>query len=391
MEIRSFFFAFQKRGLLHKIKDKGMIYLNKLGFANNITLLLVILTLSACSIRQGENSTKIEEPSDSIVDSQNESTKTDLYAISIEKIETYEGLEITDWMDEQTVVLAKENKELEKMSLLENAEFYPRSLYLYNLRTKEYKTIKAPKNMFLGGATLSPDKKHLLYYEYSIGDVAYYLMNLESGEQSSVTEENIGTAYTAEWTDEQVVIGASYAGGAYLADIDDNLTQIAELQDEQLFTIDKIQGKVYFIDTDSQVYMLDLITKEKKHLPFEQADGIILSPDGKKILVTKTTGSTKRLLIADAVGNMQSTITEGTEVTGASWSPNQQMIAYQLVSVIDGKDRSGLYLYDLATGESREIALNVGYSNITWSPSGKKISVTEQDGKKYNSSIIYLK
>ena len=364
--------------------------MKKLGFVKVAMLLFVLLTLSACNMRMEEKGTVNEEPGDGMFDSENESSETDLDVIAIEKIEKYEGMEITDWIDEQTVVLAKENQELGKMSLLENAEFYPRSIYVYNLGTKEYKPIKSHKNMFLGGATLSPDKKHLLYYEYSIGDVAYYLMNLEDGEQSSVTEDNIGSAYTAEWTDEQNVIGASYSGGAYMVDTGGNLTQIAELQEEQLFTVHKMQEKIYYITTELQVYMLDVITKEKKNLQLENTDRITLSPDGKQILVTQATGSTKRLMITDADGNIQSTITEGSDVTGASWSPNQQMIAYQLVSD-NNVDSSGLYLYDLSTNKSTQITESVGYDKIRWSPSGKKISVTELNERIYTSSIFYIK
>lgn len=363
--------------------------MKKLGFVKVVMSLFVLLTLSACSMMQEESSEEIEKPSDSIIESEN-----DLDFVSIEKIEKYEGMEITDWLDEQTVVLAKENQELGKMTLLENAEFYPRSIYAYSLDTEEYKTIKAPPNMFLGGASLSPDKKHLLYYEYSIGDVAYYLMTLEEGEQSSVAGDNIGSAYTAEWTDEQKLIGASYSGGAYIADTRGNLTQITELQEEQLFTVHKMQEKIYYITTDGpffQVYMLDLMTKEKKNLQLENVEKITLSPDGKQLLITQATGSSKRLIIADADGNMQSTIAEGLEVTGATWSPNQQMIAYQLESVINGVNSGGLYLYDVSTGEAIQIAENIGYAKIGWSPSGKKISVTEWNERSYNSSIIYIK
>lgn len=364
--------------------------MKNLGFSKIAMFLLVLWTLAACDMRLEESGTEIEEPSDGVIDSENESTETDLDFISVEKIEKFEGMEITDWIGEQTVVLAKENQELGKMSLLENADFYPRSIYVYNLGTKEFKTIKAPKNMFLGGATLSPDKKHLLYYEYSIGDVAYYLMSLEDGEQSSVTEDNIGSVYTAEWTDEQNVIGASYSGGAYMVDTGGNVTQIAELQEEQLFTVHKMKEKIYYITAEFQVYMLDVKTKEKKNLQLRNTDRITLSPDGKQILVIQATESTKRLLNADADGNIQSTITEGSDVTGASWSPNQQMIAYQLVSV-NNVDSSGLYVYQASTGKSIQITRSVGYDKIRWSPSGNKISVTELDERNYTSSIIYIK
>lgn len=371
-----------------------MIYIKKLGFVKMSMFLIVLVTLSACDMQQEENNVEIEASDDGIIGSEKGSPETDLDFIQIKKIENYEGMEITDWINEQTVVLAKENQELEKMSLLENAEFYPRSIFTYNLETKEFKPIKTPKNMFLGGASLSSDKNHLLYYEYSIGDVAYYLMSLEDEEPTSVKEDIISSAYTAAWTDEQNIIGASYSGGAYLADMNGNLTQITELQDEQLFTVHKTQGKIYYITTDSppyQVYMLDPMTKEKKNLQLKNVEGITLSPDGKQLLVNQVIGAMKRLIMADAGGNIKSTIAEGSDVTGVSWSPNQQMIAYQLESVIDGGKNSDLYLYDVSTEKNMQIAQNVGHAKVKWSPSGKNIAVTELNERTYNSRIIYLK
>jgi TolB protein len=356
--------------------------------------LAVILTFSSCTMQQEENRTVIKEPGKSITVIENEKIETEQPSISVEKIDKYEGMEITDWFDNQTVVLSKENRELGKMELLENSEFYPRSIYLYNLGTKEYKTVKAQNNMFLGGGSLSPDKKHLLYYEYSIGDTAYYLMSMDGGEQSPVAENNLGIAYTAEWADAESVIGASYAGGAYMADTRRKLTQIAELQEEQLYTVKKVQDKIYYITTDNpsfQLYMLNMVTKEKKNLKVENADGIIPSQDGKQILISQGTGSTRKLLVADTEGNILRTIAEGTEVTGASWSPDQRMVAYRLKSVINGAASSGLYLYNVLTGKSIQIAVNIGDGKITWSPSGKQIAVTELDGRNYISSIIYLK
>ncbi len=372
------------------IKEKGDDAMMKI--IKFVAAIAFLLTFTACSMKQEGNRTVIKEPGKSITVIENENTETDQPSIFVEKIDRYEGMEITDWFDEQTVVLAKENPELGKMSLLENAEFYPRSIYLYHLDTKEYETVKAPKDMFLGGAILSPDKKHLLYYEYSIGDTAHYLMSMDEREQSLVTDNILGVALTAEWADANSVIGASYAGGVYIADTNRNITQVADLQ-EQLFTVQKTQDKIYYITIDDslQLYMLDMITNEKKNLKVENADGIIPSPDGKQILISQWEGSKKKLLVADAEGNILRTIAEGTEVTGASWSPNQLMIAYQLKTVINGVDSSGLYLYDVLTGKSMQIAVNIESVKIRWSPLGEKIAIAELDERNYNSSIIYLK
>jgi dipeptidyl aminopeptidase/acylaminoacyl peptidase len=140
-----------------------------------------------------------------------------------------------------------------------------------------------------------------------------------------------------------------------------------------------------------ELYMLDMLNNEKKNLNVENADEIIPSPDGKQILISMWEGSKKKLLVTDDEGNVLRTIAEGTEVTGASWSPDQLMIAYQLKTVINGVDSSGLYLYDVLTGKSMQIAVNIGNAKISWSPSGEKIAVAELDERKYNSSIIYLK
>lgn len=345
----------------------------------------VFLTLTACSMKKEVNEKEIKDT---------EISNTEILSpITVEKIVPYDGMEITDWLDEQTVVLAKENSEFEKMSLLENSEFYPRSIYLYHLDTKEYKTLKAQKNMFLGGANLSPDKKNLLYYEYSIGDTAHYMMSMKESETSPVTEDVLGTAMTAEWADADHVIGVSYAGGAYIAETSGKIDEISELE-EQLFTVKQSKDKIYYITIDnpsSKLYMLDLVSKEKKNLKVDNAYGVIPSPDGNQILVIQETESTSKLLMADAEGNILRTIAEGTEITGVSWSPDQGRVAFQLSTVVDGVDNSGLYVYDLVTDKSIQIAENSGAAKIRWSPSGKKIAVTELNERAYNSSIIYLK
>ncbi len=354
---------------------------------------VILLTFTACRKEQEGNKIVIKEPDKSNTVIDNEGIKEELPVITVEKIDRYEGAEITDWLDEQTVVLAKENTDFDKMSLLEKSDFYPRSLYLYQLETKEYKALKTEKNMFLGGATLSPDKKYLLYYEYSIGDIAHYLMNLEEGMQTPLKEEALGLAITARWADAHTVIGASYAGGAYTADTDSNLTQLEELSGEQLYTVVKAQDKLYYVTIGDtlQLHMLNLTTGEKRNLDVENADQIIPSPDGKQLLITQWTENSKKLLVADAEGNILKTIAEGADVTGTAWSPDQQRIAYQFKAVYNGVESNGLYIYDVLTGKSIHMGENIKNVNISWSPSGQKLAVAEYGDSGYSSSIIYLK
>lgn len=366
--------------------------MKKINILKITVAFLIIWTLTACSKQQEEDRTVIKEPGKSITIIENEDSKSEQASITVEKIDKFDGMEITDWLDEQTVVLAKENPEFEKMSLLENSEYYPRSIYLYNFETQEYKPLKAPKDMFLGGAILSPDKNHLLYYEYSIGDTPFYIMSMDESDLNNITNEVLGLAMSAKWTDDNNVIGVSYAGGAYTADTSLNLTQINELQEEQLYTVYKTQNKIYYVTISDtlDMYILDLDTNVKKKLKIENVDGIIPSPDGKQILITQSAQSARKLLVADDEGNILRTIAEGTEINGVSWSPDQMMIAYQLRTVINGVDSRGLYIYDVLCGNSTQIAVNTTVSGISWSPSANKIAVTEYNERNYNSSIIYL-
>ncbi len=122
----------------------------------------------------------------------------------------------------------------------------------------------------------------------------------------------------------------------------------------------------------------------------EHAGGIFPSPDGKQMLISQRVGSAINLLLADPEGNILRTVAEGTDVTGVSWSPDGQMIAYRLETIANGTVRSGLYLYDLMAGSSVQIAVDIGYAETSWSPSGKQIAVAEPVGKGYNSSIYWL-
>ncbi len=355
-----------------------------------ILTILIICTMTAC--QKAEDKVTIKEDGKTITiidDTKQEESKTN---ISVEKIDQYEKVNITDWLDEDTVVVSKENELMDKMSLAELSEHYPRSLYRFYLITKEYELVKEQRNVFLEGAVLSKDKNHLLYYDYSLGDPVFHVMNMETMNEFMIIGEPIGGAISAKWADNETVIGAAYSGGAYLAGSTGEITLVDGLKEEALYLIEKINDNIYYnTQYDSTLMMFNIATKEKVSLNLEQVYNVQPSPDRKQMLVLQVNGNKSTMLVYDLESGEKITIAEGTELNGVSWSPDQRLIAYNLKEDVNNSTASNLYVYDMLTGESTKIVVDIENASTSWSPSGDKLAYSEYDGTQHNSSVIYLK
>jgi len=161
-----------------------------------------------------------------------------------------------------------------------------------------------------------------------------------------------------------------------------------------LYTLVKKNNKIYYITLDENfdMYILDLNTNVKKKMKIQNVDEIIPSPDGNQILIYQSTDTGEKLHVADSEGNILRTIAEGEEITRASWSPDQMMIAYQLGTIVNGVNSRDIYIYDVLAGESTRIAVNYSLAEMVWSPSGDRIAVSQlNDIGFFNPSIFYLR
>ncbi len=357
-----------------------------------ITCALVLLIITAgCSTAGKNDKVTIREPGGSITIIDNGDNKTGDPGVSIVRIDNYEKLEISDWMDPDTVIVSKENESLEKMTLEELSDSYPRSLYLYNLKTREYKLLKAQEKLNLGGATLSPDKKNLLYYGNSLGDPSYYVLNIESLKSFGISGGPVGNPGSAKWADKDTVIGAGYTSGAYYATTDGKITSMKELDQKAVFIVEKVNDTVYYNTADDNTLMaLNLSDGEIAGLGLTNVVGVYPAPDGNQLLVLQYNGSKQTLLLCGRDGKNVKTIAEGVELGGVSWSSDQRMIAYGIKGDGSGTAVGSLYVYDMLTGKPARIAVDVGNVTTCWSPSGKELAYSQWNGKQYNSSIAYL-
>ncbi|MEI2397592.1 hypothetical protein [Paenibacillus phytohabitans] len=367
---------------------------------------VLLSTLIACSAGQDGNNAVVQEPGNSTegtgtpagpartaepVKSAGPTREAAGPAVTAEEIGHYENIVISDWMDEDTVVVSKENDKLGKMSLEELADSLPKSLYFYHLDTKEFELIKEQENVFLGDAVLSSDHKHLLYSEFSLGDPVYYVMDLGSKKTFSITGDDIAGAMSARWADDDTVIGPAYSGGAFTANTSGKIAAVEGLSGEGLIVVRQIKDKIYYTSNSGEsLQTFDLNTKEKATLKIDRVGSVIPSPGGDQLLVQQYKDSAQALLLTDTDGGNQKIIVEGAELGGISWSPDQRMIAYSMSADGDGTASTALYVYDLESGKSVKVADGTGNLTTSWSPSGKQLAYTEWSGDESSSSVVQL-
>lgn len=353
-------------------------------------VLMLLLSLNACSVKQ-ESKVITEGQGGSITVIDNGDKQIQEPVISVAKIERLENVEISDWLDDETVIVSKDNDTLGKMTLAEFPDTYPRSLYFYNIKTKEYKLIKEQKDVFLGGATLSADKKYLLYSEYVLGDPAYYVMNLDTKDSFCITGNDIGSAKSAIWFGNEVA-GAAYNNGAYLASTSGDISVLEGLKDESVFILRVTKDNVYYnTGDDTSLVKMNRTTKEKTNLNLKNVFNVILSYDGTKMLVLQSDSTKSTLLLCDLDGSNQVKIAEGTDIGAISWSADQRMIAYTVKSAGTNATVNGLYVYDMLTAKANQIGVDIQNASTNWRPLGDKLVYTQWNGEEYDSSIVYLK
>ncbi|MFF2885959.1 TolB family protein [Paenibacillus sp. NPDC057967] len=353
----------------------------------------LLLAVTACSGDNGGNREVIREPGKTITVIDNDSkTPAAGPAITVGGIKRYEKVEIFGWLDKDTVIVSQENESLAKMKLEELADSYPRSLYRVNLKTGERVPLKEQENVFLGGASLSPDNKHLIYQEYTLGDPVYHVMNLDTLKSFSLTGEPIGGAMSARWTDDGSVIGASYGGGAYTATTKGDITALEELGEGALIIVAKLGSRVYYnSNADEALKVLHLDTKETQSMGLGSVGSVIPSPDGKQLLVTQYEGSKVKLTLCDLDGGNAKTIAEGAELGGMSWSADQRLIAFSMQAEVSGATVKGLYVHDLLSDQAVRIAADVDSAvNSSWSPAGDKLTYSVWNGSSYDSSVVEI-
>ncbi|WFD10201.1 TolB family protein [Tepidibacter hydrothermalis] len=316
------------------------------------------------------------------------------------KIDTYEGIIGHDWLDENEVVITKENKELEPVKIDNEklkASFEAKSLYSYDLDSKEQKII-GDQSKFQDGAIISPNNKHMFYRNEFEKIATGYIADLKGNTKAKIADKSIDEYDLSEarWiNDEELIMPCSSIKGFAIINVDGTINKIKDVESGVMGNEDplnglsitnpiKVEDKIYYVTIhrgakdDDKIKVYDINKKEKRELVKDDVQNFSLSPNKEQLLMltSNPNKNVNELVVTDLEGKQKELLAEGY-IFGPRWSSDGTKVSY--ISNEEGKE--GVYVVDVKTKKESLISVGEYYIPIQWSPSDKKIMVHSKKSK----------
>lgn len=348
------------------------------------TVTMAITALAACGSNNFERTT-IKDGTKTITIIEPE-TVAENDELKVEKIDEYKDIRALDWQDEDRLLVSKKNTNVNKISS-EGEEFYPNNLYIFDIKSGEYKILKeeSANQLF---AEFSPDKKHIFYKTNSEETARGYVMDSQGENVVSVTGDKTMHVMAGKWVDNERVIYPDFSNGIYEGDISGKIVEIVNLGSEYANYAFRNGNDVYYLTSRLKLKKYNLDSKVTETLD-ENVFKIYPSEDMSKLAYIKMTRDEKvELIVADMDFNKK-TLAEGMAISQAAWSPDNTRLVFSITK--EASEENGIYLSDLKSGKTSRLSLFYEVLGFSWSPSGRKISVCRFD-KDYNilSNVIVL-
>lgn len=366
------------------------------------TVLIAALTLSSgcASTAAGREEIQVGSQKITVLDAKPQSGAGYTAAsdtLDYGKIDRYEGIKGEGWLSDDSILVTQENPEIAPIQVFDQMSRV-RNLYAYDLKTGEEKGM-AEKTAYIWAPIVSPDGKHIFYEKFEAGQYTGILATLEGAAVASVpvdAEHGLNLSFRqAEWVNNEEVLVPSSDNGVCLINVNSDVTKVSNIGLMQTGHASKVGNTIYYVSTDRSLVAYDIPSKrssvvKSNVLEFE------LSPDKNLFAIQKRVSDSKTaLVLTDLSGKETVTLTEGNQVFGISWSPDQSKLACLVTSSDESKN--GLHIFDVMSHEDLYISrdfLNTD-SGLFWSPSGNKLLASISTVKEMtlvdNTYIITLK
>ncbi|QZY54522.1 TolB family protein [Crassaminicella profunda] len=316
------------------------------------------------------------------------------------KIDIYEGIIGNDWIDENKIVITKENSELEPVKIDNaklKADFEVKNLYVYNLNDKAEKSI-GDQSKFQDGAIFAPNNKYLFYRNEFEEKATGYISDAQGNTIAKITD-NVIDEYDlseAQWiNNEELIIPCHSIRGFATINVDGRIKKIKDVESGTMGTQDPLDGlsitnpikvldKIYYVTIhrgahdDNKLKVYDMNKKEKKVLVKDHVQEVTLSPSKEQLLMITSNldKDVNELITIDLEGKQRDILVEGY-IFGAKWSVDGTKVVY----ISNEEGHEGVYVVDVKTKKKSLIATGEYYTPIKWSPSGQKIMMHSKKPK----------
>lgn len=344
--------------------------------------ILIITFLSSCSAKkQGEH--EIINAGGKKITIINDDKAFISQDVTLKKISTLKDIRSFEWIDEDNILISKENKNCEKI-ITETGSIYPQNLYSYNLKTNEAKLLLQSENS-MGNATLSPNKKNVFYKE-GIESLTGFMYNFATKQKIQVTKQDSIYSTEGQWADnDNIVFSTLPTGDIFSVNCYGKSTKLGRANGIASNTM-RIKNEVYY-SVSEKLYKQG-VNSEDRSLWGDKIDWAIPSPGQSELAVVKHSAGDKRILsLYDFKGEELKKLAEGTQIMGTSWSSDGAKLAYTVAS--ENKSEAGLFVFDCKTEKTVQLAVDIQYISdyVKWSPSGKKM-LASNFVKENNTNLI---
>ncbi|PAB60051.1 TolB-like translocation protein [Anaeromicrobium sediminis] len=347
------------------------------------TLIISLSLFAACGKTEKEGRQVIEKEEKTIIVI--DDTKDAVYEdIAIEKIKVYEGMKGFEWVNDEEIIVGKENKELYS-KVDGHVSAIMRNLYLYDVETKEEK-IFTDKSQYQEYPIVSPDRKHILYVNMLENKGTGYIVDMDGKIKVKISLPYVQEFTEAKWVNNDEIIIPFMGSHFHFVNVDGTTRKIENAEDHMIQYAFKVNDKVYYKTYDKKMKVYDINMKEK--ILFEDnVTGFYLSPDKKELILSKHLVKEQKdsLILTDLNGKNKEILVEGRFIYGVNWSPDGTKLAYMLNKGSNGD--VGFYIMDMKNKIQSFVSTEYfGYGAPIWSPSGKKIMINMD--KQENEQVV---
>lgn len=352
---------------------------------NSILLIAAMtITLAACDSKVQERTViKKGDKTITVLEAESKASNEEL---KVEKVEEYKNINALDWQDEDKLLISQENTNVEEVQL-NGMKYTANNFFVFDTSTGKSKVLRE-ESADQSWAEFSQDKKHILFKKSNFETEGSYIMDSQGQNEVSITGDEPMPLLVSRWIDDKRVIYVDFTTGVVNeVDISGKIFEIADLKVSNLNEVWKIGDEIYYIPTgDDNLVKYNLTSKEKSQVE-ENVCQIFPATDENRIAYTKyTDGYRSQLLVCDKNFNNKKIIDEDQMISEVKWSPDNTKLLY-LTS--QSSDTAGINVADQKTGKTTRVALNTNVSNLSWSPSGKKIAVSQFNEDGTSKSAVF--